>query len=69
MIRQSLNEVIIVAINKEQDHLLASLNYYVGARGISGSVRNTRCILLYSPFNRPYMTIAKPYIERPFRYR
>jgi hypothetical protein len=38
VIGQSINQMIIVAINGGQDYLLTSINYYVGAHGVLGEV-------------------------------
>jgi hypothetical protein len=38
VIGQSINQMILVAINGDQDHLLTSLNYFVGAKGVLGEI-------------------------------
>jgi hypothetical protein len=38
VIGQCINQMIIVSINGNQDHLLTSLNYYVGAHGVLGEI-------------------------------
>lgn len=38
VIGQSINQLMIVAINGEPEYLLTSINYYVGAHGVFGEV-------------------------------